>query len=101
MFGDLWSMFIFITKCTLKNTACSSTGRVYIYNLFTFSPYRYSSSTLLTRNKIHSDTILPPQIPKNHSTHIFGQNLTIPYPNITPRTTTKQPKPTPSLPYLT
>ena len=55
-------MFTFITKCTLKNTACSSTGCVYIYNLFTFSPYRYSSSTQLTRHKIHSDTILPPKI---------------------------------------
>ena len=27
--------------------------------------------------------------PKNHSTHLFGQNLTIPYLNSYPRTTTK------------
>ena len=58
------SMFTFITKSTLKTRLEIGWGYVYIYNLFTFSPYRYSSSTLLTRNKIHSDTILPP---KNHA----------------------------------
>ena len=31
-------------------------GCVYIYNLFIFSPYRYSSSTQLTRHKIQLDT---------------------------------------------
>ena len=75
------SMFIFITKCTLKTRLEIGRGYVYIYNLFIFSPYRYSSSTLLTRRKIHFDTISPPKTPKNHSTHIFGQNLTIPYLN--------------------
>ena len=50
-------------------------------------------------------------IPQNHSTHLFGQNLTIPYPNsllkFTPKPTTKHPSPhhlSPTLsnyPYLT
>ena len=46
---------------------------------------------------------LPTQTPKNHSTHLFGQNLTIPYPNSpsksTPKTTTKQTNSTPFLHY--
>ena len=39
-------------------------GQVYIYNLFIFSPYRHSSSTQLTRHKIHSDT------PKSFDPHL-------------------------------
>ena len=50
------SMFIFITKCTQKTRLEIGRGQVYIYNLFIFSPYRYSSSPQLTRHKIHSDT---------------------------------------------
>ena len=69
-------MFTFITKYTQKILLEIGRGQVYIYNLFIFSPYRYSSSTQLTRHKIHSDNT---QNPKNHSTHLFGQNLTIPY----------------------
>ena len=53
---DFRSMCTFITKSTLKTRLEIVRGYVYIYNLFTFSPYRYSSSTQLTRHKIHSDT---------------------------------------------
>ena len=52
---NVGSMFTFITKCTLKNHGLQQSGCIYIYNLFIFSPYRYSSSTQLTRHKIHSD----------------------------------------------
>ena len=51
----------FYYKMHLENTVAAVRGQVYIHNLFIFSPYRYSSSTLLIRYKIYSDTILPPQ----------------------------------------
>ena len=88
------SMFTFITKCTLKNTACSSRGR------FTFticSHFRRIGIVV----PLYSHATKFNSIPQNYSTHLFGQNLTIPYLNSYPRNTTKHPNSTPQFPYPT
>ena len=45
-------------------------------------------------------TPIPPKIPQNHSTHLFGQNLTIPYPNSPSNSPSKPQQNTPSPHYL-
>ena len=52
---------------------------------------------------LYSHATKSTSIPKNHSTHLFGQNLTIPYPNphskSTQKPTTKTPISTSQFPY--
>ena len=79
-----------------KITVCSSRGR------FTFTICSHFRRTGIVV-PLYSHATKSTSIPKNHSTHLFGQNLTIPYPNSpsksTPRTTTKQTNSTPFLHY--
>ena len=78
---DLCSMFIFITKCTLKTRLAAVRG-VYLHFkvLKCFAvPVQQFHSTHTLQNPLRHHLIT--QTPQNHSTHIFGQNLTIPYQN--------------------
>ena len=71
---------------------------------FTFTICSYFHRTGIVV-PLYSHATKSNSIPKNHSTHIFGQNLTIPYQN-SPSTSPQEsqqntPNPIPSLPYPT
>ena len=71
---NVGSMFTFITKCTLKILFIAVGGRF----TFTICSHFHRTGIVVPHN---SHATKSNSIPKNHSTHLFGQNLTIPYPN--------------------